>query len=251
MVRTKRGRGCTDGRGIRAVTSRPTTMPISRSNAGAESLLLAATELFAAAGFDGASIASIAEKAGMSKANVFHHYSSKEALYVAVIERAATAGADYAEELHRVPGSSADKVRRLIEFEVRHMLENPQSSRLLLREIADGGHARKRKLARTVYRRNFAAMASIFEQGKQRGEFYKSLDPAAAAMLLSGAAQCFFSCRPALGEYRAAAGLETPAVYAERVAAIILSGVLRRDAADPPSNIVEAMSYFPNKASRA
>jgi TetR/AcrR family transcriptional regulator len=244
MARTKQRRTRTNGRCGSAVKSRPTTLPISRSNTGAESLLLAATELFAAAGFDGASIASIAEKAGMSKANVFHHYSSKEALYVAVIERAAAAGADYAEELHRAPGNSADKVRRLIEFEVRHMLDNRQWTRLILREIADGGHARMRKLARTVYRRNFTAMASIFEQGKQRGEFYESLDPAAAAMLLSGAAQCFFSCRPALGEYREAAGLETPAVYAERVAAIILSGAVRRDAADPPNNIVEAMSYF-------
>jgi TetR/AcrR family transcriptional regulator len=204
-------------------------MALTRSTTGAQSILEAALALFSDVGFDGASIADIAEKAGVCKANVFHHFASKEELYAAVIRSATAAHADYAEELFRAPGSSADKVRRLVDFEIHHMLAHRQRTRLLLRETSDGNHVRGRRLARTVFQRNFTAMVNIFEQGRERGEFHPSMDPAAAAMLLCGAAQCFFNYRESLRECREASGLETPEAYSARVAALILTGVVRRE----------------------
>ncbi len=182
--------------------------------------------LFAEAGFEGASVAAIAEQAGVCKANVFHHFPSKEALYFAVIKEAAAAHAAYAEDLFRASGTSADKVRSLVDFGVRHLLADPQRARLILREISDGTHqARGRKLARTVFQRNFTAVVSIFEQGRERGEFHQSLDPAAAAMLLNGAAHIFFNCRDSLREYREIGCLQTPEAYVHCIATLILSGV--------------------------
>ncbi len=182
--------------------------------------------LFADAGFEGASVAAIAEQAGVCKANVFHHFASKEALYFAVIKEAAAAHAAYAEDLFRAPGNSADKVRSLVDFGVRHLLADPQRARLILREISDGTQqARGRKLARSVFQRNFSAVVSIFEQGRQRGEFHQSLDPAAAAMLLNGAAQIFFNCRDSLREYRETGCLQTSEAYVHYIASLILSGV--------------------------
>ncbi|MDB5987217.1 MAG: transcriptional regulator, TetR family [Nevskia sp.] len=193
---------------------------------GARSILDAATALFADEGYESVSVASIAAQAGVCKANVFHHFASKDELYLAVMKSASAEHADYAEELYQSPGSSADKVCKLIAFEIRNMLANHQRTRLLLRETNDGGHVRVRKLARTVFQRNFTAVVNIFEQGRERGEFRASIDPAAAAMLLGGATHLFFNCRDALREFREANGLETPDVYARRVAALILSGVL-------------------------
>jgi TetR/AcrR family transcriptional regulator len=194
--------------------------------AGARAILDAATALFADDGFDSTSVASIAEKAGVCKANVFHHFPSKEELYLAVMKEASAAHADYAEELCHAPGSSVDKLRKLIEFEIRNLLDNPQRTRLTLREVSDTGHACVRKLARNMFRRNFTAVVNIFEQGRQRGEFRSSIDSAAAAMLLGGAAVSYFNCRGLLREVPGAGGVQGPAAYADRIVALIFSGVL-------------------------
>ena len=45
-----------------------------------------ATELFARRGIDGVSIAEIAVAAGASKANVMHHFGSKDGLYAACLD---------------------------------------------------------------------------------------------------------------------------------------------------------------------
>jgi TetR/AcrR family transcriptional regulator len=193
----------------------------------ARSIIDAATELFAEHGFDAISVASIAKRAGVCKANVFHHFPSKEELYLAVSKEASAEHADYVEALLRAPGNSADKVRKLTYFHITNLLDNSQRTRLLLREISDPGHARVRKLARAVFQRNFTAVVNIFEQGRESGEFRASIDPAAAAMIVSGAAQCFFSCRGAVHEFREATGLENPQTYAERVADLLLAGVVR------------------------
>jgi len=194
--------------------------------AGARSILDAATALFADQGFDAVSVASIAEKAGVCKANVFHHFPSKDDLYLAVMKEASADHADYAEELYQAPGSSADKVRKLIEFEIRNFLDHQQRTRLMMREATGDGRARVRKMARNVFQRNFTAVVRIFEQGRDLGEFRPSIDPAAAAMLLGGATNFFFTWREALHEFREVSGLETVETYSRQIAPLILSGVL-------------------------
>jgi TetR/AcrR family transcriptional regulator len=193
---------------------------------GARLILNAATALFAEEGFDKVSVAAIAEKAGVSKANVFHHFPSKEDLYLAVMQEASVAHADYAEMLHRTPGRSADKVRKLIEFEIQDLLDNPQRTRLIVREASGDGRERVRAIARNVFQRNFTAVVRLFEQGREAGEFRQSIDPVAAAMLLGGATNFFFNWREALNEFREAQDMESVEMYAHRVAALILTGVL-------------------------
>ncbi len=54
---------------------------------GREAVLHAATQVFADAGYAGATLDAIAAAAGMSKAGVYWHFDGKEAVLVAVIER--------------------------------------------------------------------------------------------------------------------------------------------------------------------
>jgi AcrR family transcriptional regulator len=49
-------------------------------------LLQRAIGLFALRGVDGVSVAELADAAGISKANVLHHYKSKDALYAAALD---------------------------------------------------------------------------------------------------------------------------------------------------------------------
>jgi len=53
---------------------------------GASRVLQAAEKLFAEHGYDGVSASMIAEAASVSKANIFHHFHSKEQLYVEVMK---------------------------------------------------------------------------------------------------------------------------------------------------------------------
>src|ERR1700759_5549487 len=52
-----------------------------------EEILDEATRLFAERGYEGTSMADLAETVGLRKASLFHHFASKELLYAAVLER--------------------------------------------------------------------------------------------------------------------------------------------------------------------
>ena len=57
----------------------------------ADRILRAAETLFAKHGFGAVSMSAIARRAGVSKANVFHHFATKQALYLAVLTAACRA----------------------------------------------------------------------------------------------------------------------------------------------------------------
>ncbi len=65
----------------------PAAQPPQQSETVAR-ILAAAEELFSRRGFDAVSMNEIAEAAGVSKANIFHHFESKNALYLAVVRNA-------------------------------------------------------------------------------------------------------------------------------------------------------------------
>ncbi|MEU7893905.1 TetR/AcrR family transcriptional regulator [Nonomuraea sp. NPDC049152] len=99
-----------------------------------ETILKAATQLFAALGYDGTTTRQIAEASGLNIATVNYHVGGKRELYLAVMERAHqgeramleraiadTEGLDLAERVHRI----AD---RYLDFYV----DNPEVSALWL-----------------------------------------------------------------------------------------------------------------------
>jgi len=86
-------------------------------------ILEAAEHVFAEAGFEGASTAAIARRAGVPKANLHYYFATKEILYRAVIERVLTAwleaarsfdeSDDPAEALSRYIGAKMDLARSM------------------------------------------------------------------------------------------------------------------------------------------
>ena len=69
-----------------AIKDSPRTGAAMESAPGRERLLAAAAEEFSRNGYAGTSIAAIATRAEVGKSTIFHHFESKEALYLAVIE---------------------------------------------------------------------------------------------------------------------------------------------------------------------
>lgn len=68
------------------VASPPNTV-IGRPGVDAERLLDAATEVFAEAGFHGATMAAVATRAATTKPTLYAHFGSKDALFAAAVER--------------------------------------------------------------------------------------------------------------------------------------------------------------------
>jgi AcrR family transcriptional regulator len=66
------------------------TVPVRRRLPPAErreEILVTATELIAASGYQGLSLEAFADACGMTKAGLLHHFSSKEDLLIAVLQR--------------------------------------------------------------------------------------------------------------------------------------------------------------------
>jgi AcrR family transcriptional regulator len=60
---------------------------VERGRATREQLVAAATELFAAHGYEHTSIDAVLEHTGVSRGSLYHHFPSKQALFEAVVDR--------------------------------------------------------------------------------------------------------------------------------------------------------------------
>lgn len=165
---------------------------------GIRQILAAGLELFAKRGFEGVSVHSIAEKAGVSKANVFHHFASKEALYVAVLRSASMRWSDEIARATKTKDTFSVRLRIMINCIVRKMCVEPDEARLLLREILENGALRGRQLNDEVFSRNFDVEMSIFRSAAHSGELRPDLDPVIAWIMTISACVFFFQSRDVL-----------------------------------------------------
>lgn len=105
-----------------------------------ERILLAAYELFAAKGFEGATTQDICTLAQANIAAVNYHYGSKENLYRAVWEHAAERSRQRWDEAGLEGASPEQQLRQFIEFRVQAVLSGDESgwfAQLIHREIAN------------------------------------------------------------------------------------------------------------------
>lgn len=86
----------------------------SVDSAGPEEILLAAKDLFVERGFEALSISAVAERAGSSKANIFHHFGSRQGLYFAVMRAATERLADEFSRLLDSDDEPSEKIERAI-----------------------------------------------------------------------------------------------------------------------------------------
>lgn len=201
--------------------SKPTTT-------GALSILEAATDLFARDGYECVSVAAIADQAGVCKANIFHHYASKEVLYLEVMRKASAEHAELAEALLKEDISCVEKLHRLTEYDIKTMIDHELRTRLIMRELGEACDSNVRRLAHQVFRRNFDLVIELFEQGKRSGEFRADFDPAAAAVAWCGSKNAFFLCREAMQDLQLFQGPNAARGFAEKVCKLLIEGILPR-----------------------
>jgi AcrR family transcriptional regulator len=130
-----------------------------------ERLLQASTRLFADNGYRGASVRDICNLAGANPGAVSYHFGGKRQLYRAVLRRAADGLADMGpapndDTADREPINILDALRRLLD----RMQSDDAATRLLLRDLADGGAIAVESLAPTL-RTAFEQLATALGHG--------------------------------------------------------------------------------------
>jgi AcrR family transcriptional regulator len=144
----------------------------------------AAASLFAARGPDGVSLREIAERLGIRKASLLHHFESKEALYSAVLEEAVLSltGLIFAAKLDE--GPFTERLDRLGALVCEALAARPHTARLLLYElvgagpyIAAGGEQRVQATLELT--------AAFLEAGMAAGAFRRQ-DPRQLALSIAG-----------------------------------------------------------------
>jgi TetR/AcrR family transcriptional regulator len=116
-------------------------------------LLAAAEAVFAKQGFEGASTAAIARRAGMPKANLHYYFRTKAALYAAVLDRILAVWLDAMDEI-KLEAEPGDALARYIARKMESSHRLPEPSRLWAIELISGArHVRpflRGKLRRLV-----------------------------------------------------------------------------------------------------
>ena len=141
-----------------------------------EEIVAEATRLFAERGYEGASMGDLAERVGLRKASLFHHFPSKDVLYATVLTelmdgvKAAILGAATAE------GSFAQRLDALTDALTSTLGAQPHAARLLVREAMDWGPVMKSGLGRII-NDVLAASLEFAKAGQREGVFNPELDP--------------------------------------------------------------------------
>lgn len=173
-------------------------------------------------------MSAIAERANVSKANIFHHFKTKHDLYLAVLTCACHESTRLLDDMVQAVGSPEGRLCHFIQAHMAHLYEHRRMTRLILRELVENGPRRGRELAEGVLGENFARLVGILREGQARGELRDDVDPAVVATLLVGANVFFFQSADLLRHMPGAGFADDTTRYAEMLSSILLQGVLQR-----------------------
>ena len=182
-----------------------------------ESILDAATEVFAAAGYRAGKVSDVADRVGVTEPVIFQNFGSKAALYAAVLDRVASRTRAELQDLAGQHGSAPDLLAHVLSPSAGHPPHGPESPGAIFADAAaltaDPGLGEPAgEAARTLA----AHLADLLRRGQAEGNIRADLDPEAAAWLLLSV----LSARP----LRAAA-MPRPSRLESAVAALALAAL--------------------------
>ena len=136
-----------------------------------------ATREFSEKGLAGARIDVIAEAMRTSKRMIYYYFSSKEGLYIAVLEEAYRRIRHIETELHLEDLPPEDALRKLVGFTVDYQLANPDFIRLVMTEnIHRGEYLAQSKAIRKLNVPAIEGLRAVYERGVAAGVFRSGLD---------------------------------------------------------------------------
>lgn len=142
-----------------------------------EAILEAGIEEFARCGFQPASIADVAKKAGVSVGVIYKYFGDKEAFFLACVRHSLDLLDQTLHEVAAAGGSMEDRVRRLITALITQSRQHA-SYNAMYNEIT-AGSCRKfaPMLAREIEQKTAALYTALFSDAQQRGEITNTVAP--------------------------------------------------------------------------
>lgn len=140
-------------------------------------IVAAAREEFAKSGFDGARTDRIAELSGMSKGLLYHHFGSKENLFIAVLEDIYQELRSQNEELILDDLEPEDGIRHLIEHTYRYFADHPDFIVLVNSENAMKAENLKRtSMVSQMFSPLTQRVQDLIDRGADQGIFRRDVD---------------------------------------------------------------------------
>jgi TetR/AcrR family transcriptional regulator len=157
-------------------------------------LLDSAYREFSEQGFHGASIDGICKRAGVSKQVLFHHFGSKQKLYLEVLERAYAASRSHDPEFDIERLDPVAAMRYLVGVSFDHLRSNRAFVRLLSDENNNKGrHIRQSNKLRAIYVPLIERIAQTLRRGEEVGVFRAGIDPNNFYISISALSFFYFS----------------------------------------------------------
>lgn len=153
-----------------------------------EHLLDAAEHVFGNKGFHEATLKEVAERAEFSVGAIYGFFEGKDDLFAHVLERQGSALLERQREVLAGPGTSLDKLHRIVDVQIAYFRERPDFYRLFQRELGGATWTLRASLNERGYERYRAVMefeAALFAEGVAAGEL-RNEDPEILAALFSG-----------------------------------------------------------------
>ena len=193
---------------------------------GACRILNIAAPLFAKRGYTGVSLNDIAVATNGSKANIYHHFPNKEALYLAVFKSACD---EFGTKLNNSVDEGSDNGARCQIIGKQHLLRlfsKSDSVRLILREVFDGESGINRSLVAEILHYNFETIVEQIKEERRQGRIRDDANPAMVAVTIVALNMFFFQSMTILEQFQEFRHFDSPEQFAEEAFDIIARGLL-------------------------
>ena len=202
---------------------------------GERRVLDAARKLFSEQDYASVSISAIADEAGVSKANIYHHFSSKSQLYYQVLKLACADATQAMQWCCEEAGSYREMLHRFVLRHLVNLLNNPADSKLMIRELFEAGKNLQSELNCEAIPAqeidcNFARLVTLLREGQQTGEFRAELNPSVLAVLIIGANILFMKGSDVLSRLPDIVYPKKPEMFSAMVVDVLLNGIRNRPA---------------------
>lgn len=151
-----------------------------------EKILLSAQDEFILNGYKGATVQSIADSAGLPKANILYYFKNKENIYHAVLERTLNMWDQGIGDIAYEDGPKR-AIEKFIAAKVQMSFKHPKASKIYAMEIIQGAQHLK-EFARTYLRQWVREKSKIFQRWIDEGKM-RDIDPVNLIFLIWSSTQ--------------------------------------------------------------
>jgi TetR/AcrR family transcriptional regulator len=157
-------------------------------------ILDAAKVEFVSHGLSGARVDRIAAQSRVNKNLIYHYFGSKDALYLAVLERIyiGLRNSQHDQNLRQL--APVEGMQRLVGNTFDHFVSTPDLIRLMsIENIHYGEHLKTSKTVKPLYRGLLDTIQILLKRGQDEGAFRAGVDPIDLYLSISGLAYFFLS----------------------------------------------------------